>query len=145
MPRQLTPPVSRRDLLLAIPSLLAGTHALRGDDKAPTFSTDVKVVNVLATVRDKQGNIVQNLKQDDFAITEDGRPQTIRYFSQQSDVPLTLGLLVDTSGSMRRLIDTEREASYRFFEQVLREDKDMAFIIHFDHDAELLRDLTSSR
>jgi VWFA-related protein len=119
MPRQLTPP-SRRDLLRAIPSLLAAARALRADDKPTTFSTDVKVVNVFATVRDSKGNIVKTLTQDDFTMTEDGRPQTIRYFSQQSDIPLTLGLLVDTSGSMRRLIDTEREASYRFFNQVLR-------------------------
>jgi VWFA-related protein len=103
------------------------------------------VVNVLVTVRDKQGKIVRDLTRDDFTITEDGRPQTIKYFAQQSDVPLTLGLLVDTSRSQRRLIDAERDASYTFFNQVLREDKDMAFVIHFDHEVELLQDLTSSR
>ena len=76
------------------------------------------MVNVLATVRDKQGKIVRNLTKDDFTLTEDTRPQAIRYFSQQTDLPLTLGLLVDTSMSQRRLIDTERSASYRFFDQV---------------------------
>ena len=72
-------------------------------------------------------------------------PQTIRYFAAQTDLPLTLGLLVDTSGSMRRLISTERSASRQFFRQVLREDRDMAFVIHFDREVELLEDLTTSR
>jgi VWFA-related protein len=78
-------------------------------------------------------------------LDEDGHPQTIRYFSQESDLPLTLGLLVDTSGSTRRVLPDERDASYRFLEQVLREDKDQAFLIHFDFEVELLQDLTSSR
>src|SRR6266542_1293375 len=137
-------PVSRRDLVFAVSSLLAGARRMRGEPDT-TFATDVKVVKVLATVRDKQGNIVRNLTRNDFTLAEDGRPQTVRYFSQQSDLPLTLGLLVDTSLSQRRLIETERSASYRFFDQVLREDKDMAFVIHFDRDVELLQDLTSSR
>ena len=110
-----------------------------------TFSTDVKVVNVFATVRDKHGQIIRDLTRGDFTIEEDGRPQTIRYFAQQSDLPLTLGLLVDTSLSQRRVLDAERRASYNFLEQVLREDKDMAFVIHFDFEVELLQDLTSSR
>ena len=111
----------------------------------PKFSSDVKVVNLLATVRDKDGRIVTNLTKDDFSITEDGRPQVIRYFAQQFDSPLKLGLLVDTSGSERRNIAAERRASDKFIEQVLREDRDKAFLIHFDAQVELLQDLTSSR
>lgn len=111
----------------------------------PRFSTDVKVVNVLATVRDKDGKIVHNLTKDDFTLEEEGRPQTIRYFAQQTDLPLTLGLLVDISGSQRRVLEAERGASYSFLEQVLREAKDMAFIIQFDGEVELLQDLTSAR
>src|ERR1700722_866050 len=83
-----------------------------------TFSTDVKVVNILATVRNKQGQIVRDLTQGDFTLDEDGRPQTIRYFSKESDLPLTLGLVVDTSGSQRRVLDQERTASSKFFDQV---------------------------
>ncbi|MGH9663103.1 MAG: VWA domain-containing protein, partial [Bryobacteraceae bacterium] len=105
----------------------------------------MKVVDVLATVRDKQGQIVPNLTKDDFVLQEDGRPQTIRYFARETDLPLTLGLLVDTSGSERHLIGQEQTASYRFLVQVLREDRDMAFLIHFDREVELLQDLTSSR
>ncbi len=103
------------------------------------------MVNVFATVRDKEGQIVRDLTKDDFELQEDGRPQTIRYFAKQSDLPLTLGLLVDTSGSERRMLGTERDASYTFFQQVLRPDKDKAFLIHFDREVELLQDVTSSR
>jgi VWFA-related protein len=113
--------------------------------QTPTFSGGVKVVNLFANVRDKQGQIVRNLTKDDFLLDEDGRPQTIAYFSQESDLPLTLGLLVDTSGSQRRVLGDERSASYRFFQQVLREDKDQAFVLHFDFEVELLQDLTNSR
>jgi VWFA-related protein len=119
--------------------------ALLHGQQPPTFSSDVKVVNVLATVRNKQGKIVQNLTKDDFTLEEDGRPQTIRYFARETDLPLTMGLLVDTSGSQRRVLGAESRASYQFLKQVVREDKDMAFIIHFDREVELLQDLTSSR
>jgi VWFA-related protein len=110
-----------------------------------TIPVEVKVVNVLATVRKKHGEIVRNLSKDDFALEEDGRPQTIRYFAQETDLPLTLGLLVDTSGSQRRVLDQERSASRTFLDQVLRIEKDQAFVIHFDREVELLQDLTSSR
>ena len=88
---------------------------------------------------------MRNLTKDDFELEEDGRPQTISYFSRESDLPLTLGLLVDTSGSQRRVLDQERDASSTFLDQVLRVDKDKAFLIHFDREVELLQDLTSSR
>jgi VWFA-related protein len=110
-----------------------------------TFSAEVKVVNVLATVRNKQGQLVNDLKQEDFVLSEDGRPQTIRYFSRETDLPLTLGLLVDTSGSQRRVISDERGASHVFLADVLRPDKDQAFVLHFDREVELLQDLTNSR
>jgi VWFA-related protein len=114
-------------------------------DEGTVFSSDVKVVNVLASVRDKQGKVVSVLGKDDFTVTEDGRPQTIKYFSHETDLPLTLGLLVDTSLSQRRVLGQERSASFRFLDRVLRADKDLTFVIHFDHDTELLQDLTSSR
>lgn len=136
--------VSRRSLLSAI-TVLAAVRRLPGQQRPSTFSADVQVVNLLATVRNKQGQIVRDLTKDDFLLDEDGRPQTIRYFARETDLPLTLGLLVDTSGSQRRVLPDESSASYRFLEQVLREQKDLAFLIHFDFDVELLQDLTSSR
>jgi VWFA-related protein len=131
-------------MLLAAAILLASSHLLAQD--TPTFSSDVKVVNVLATVRDKKGQIVNNLTKDDFKLQQDGQPQTIRYFAKVTDMPLTLGLLVDTSMSQRRLIEQERVASYSFLNNLMRaDDKDKAFVIHFDWEVELLQDLTSSR
>jgi VWFA-related protein len=120
-------------------------QSLFAQEPAATFSTDVRVVNLFATVHDGEGHVVRNLTRDDFTLDEDGRPQTIRYFSQESDLPLTVGLLVDTSLSQRRVLGEERSASYRFLNQVLRPDKDRAFVIHFDREVELLQDLTSSR
>ena len=116
-----------------------------GQDKDTTFSTDVKVVNVFATVRDKQGKIVPNLNKEDFTLTENGAEQPIRYFSREVDLPLTLGLLVDTSMSQRRVLPQEKTASYAFLDKVLKPDRDKTFLIHFDFDTELLQDLTSSR
>ncbi len=140
--------LTRRSLLSAL-SMLPAARILRGqsgqDQPRPNFSTDVKVVNLFATVRDRKGEIVRDLTKNDFLLDEDGHPQTIRYFSQESDLPLTLGILIDTSGSTRRVLPDERSASYRFLEQVLREDKDQAFLIHFDFEVELLQDLTNSR
>ena len=113
-------------------------------DEESTIRVDVDVVNVLATVRDKKGRLVNSLTKDDFLIEEDGVPQEITYFSQQTDLPLTIGLLVDTSVSQQRLIDTQRTASFQFFQQTLRNRKDLAFLISFDVDVELLQDLTDS-
>ena len=113
--------------------------------QAPPITAHVKVVNVLATVRDKKGAIVRDLTQEDFELKEDDRPQKIRYFAHETDLPLTMGLLVDTSLSQRRVLGQERDASGNFLDQVLRVDKDKAFIIHFDREVELLQDLTSSR
>jgi VWFA-related protein len=108
----------------------------------PTFSVNVKVVNVLATVRDKQGNIVNSLGKDDFILEENGRPQSIRYFTRETDLPLTLGLLVDVSGSQVHAIDEEKRASAAFTKDVLRADNDSSFLIQFAGEAELLQDVT---
>ncbi|PYT13336.1 MAG: VWA domain-containing protein, partial [Acidobacteria bacterium] len=136
---------SRRRLLQTAISLLPAGRVLRGQQDTPSFSAGVKVVNVLATVRDTHGQIVKTLNKDDFLLEEEGRAQTIRYFARETDLPLTLGLLVDTSMSQRRVLGEERNASSHFVDQVLREGKDEAFLIHFDFDVELLQDLTSSR
>lgn len=129
-------------VLAATFSLLFAGGLLRSQQ--PTFSSHVRVVNVPATVRDKHKQIVRNLSKDDFILEEDGRPQTISYFSEDSNLPLTLGLLVDTSWSQARVLEDERHASFVFLNQMLH-DKNMAFLIHFDHQVELLQDLTSDR
>jgi VWFA-related protein len=123
--------------------LLSGQQS-PGAQQTPPIAVNVKVVNVLATVRDKHGKIVSTLAQGDFTLEEDGKPVTIRYFANETNLPLTLGLLVDTSMSQRRVLDQERAASKTFLDQVLHE-KDTAFLIHFDNEVELLQDLTASR
>jgi len=111
----------------------------------PTFSTTVKVVNVLATVRTKSGQLVNDLTKDDFALLENKRPEDIRYFSRESDLPLTIGLLVDTSMSQARVLEKERSASFQFVDQVLREGKDKVFVTQFDMAVMTRQQPTSSR
>jgi hypothetical protein len=118
--------VNRRKFFVA--ACAAGAMAQEG----PTFSAGVKVVNVFVTVRDKNGQTVRDLRKEDFAVRENGKPQSIRYFSRESDLPLAVALLVDTSLSQGRVLENERGASYRFLDQVLREIKDQAVIVQFD-------------
>src|ERR1035438_4476659 len=112
-------------------------------DDLPTIKVDVDVVSVLASVRDKKNSLVPNLEQKDFTILEDGKPQPIKYFTRETDLPLTIGLLIDVSGSQRNLIQIERDAASQFFREVLRK-KDEAFLLAFGEEAELLQDYTNS-
>ena len=109
----------------------------------PSIRVDVNVVNVLCSVRDRRGALVNHLTQDDFVLLEEGKPQTIRHFAQETGLPLTVGLLVDTSNSQVRLVDGERRAAAQFFSQVIRP-KDTAFLISFDAAIELLMQRASS-
>jgi len=111
--------------------------------KAPqmTLKVGVDLVNVLYTVTDAKGRLVQGLTQQDFAIEEDGKKQDIRYFSRESELPLTLGLLVDTSPSVKPTFDQERIAASRFLDQVLRQ-KDLAMVIGFEKSVTLVQDFT---
>jgi VWFA-related protein len=113
------------------------------DDSNLTLKVEVNLVNILFNVRDKKGGLVGNLNKDDFKIYEDGKEQTIKYFNRETDLPLTIGLLIDVSASQMNLIDIERNAAYQFFGTVLRK-QDLAFLISFGEDAELLQDYTNS-
>jgi VWFA-related protein len=106
---------------------------------------NVNVVTMAVTVRDKHGAIVPNLTKDDFTLAEDGRPQTIKYFNLDKDLPLNLGLLVDTSMSQRNVIGDEEKASQHFLDQMLTDAKDKAFLIQFAREVDLLEDLTSDK
>jgi len=107
------------------------------------IKVDVDVVSVLASVRDKHGAFIKNLTKDDIQIYEDGKLQAIKYFSRETDLPLTIGMLVDVSASQQNLIEIEKSAASQFFTQVLKK-KDQAFIISFGSESELLQDLTNS-
>lgn len=130
-------------LMLSIGILLTLCIPLVGQQGI--FHVDVKVVNVLATVRDQDGHLVSNLTRDDFLLEEDGRPQTIKYFSRQSDYPLALGLMVDTSLSQHQVLDRERNANYRFLARMIRPNNDSAFILRFDEEVGLSQNFTSSK
>jgi VWFA-related protein len=123
--------------------LLAQQPPAPDEQLPPPIQVEVNVVNILASVRDKRGALVSTLNQDDFTVLEEGKPQTIKYFSRETDLPLTIGLLVDVSRSQENLIEVEKRAASAFFSQVLRK-KDMAFLISFGSEAELLQDLTGS-
>src|SRR5437016_14068711 len=130
-------------LAMAPPAQQAQSKKPAEPEDIPSIKVDVDVVNVLCSVRSKAGGLVSNLGKDDFTLLEDGKPQTIKYFTRETDIPLTIGLLIDISGSQARLIEDERRAAYQFFSQVLRK-KDMAFLISFGPECELLQDFTNS-
>jgi len=113
------------------------------EPETPTIKVDVDLVNILFSVRDKKGGFISTLTKDDFQVLEDGKEQQVSSFTRETDLPLTIGLLVDVSGSQASLIDVERRAASQFFKQVLRQ-KDMAFLISFGSEAELLQDYTNS-
>jgi VWFA-related protein len=129
--------------LIGALAALTAQQQKQPEEDLPSIKVDVDVVNVLASVRDKHGTLVPNLEKNDFTILEDGKPQTIKYFTRESDLPLTIGMLVDTSGSQVNLIGIEHNAASQFFSQVLHK-KDEAFLIMFGEEAELLQDYTNS-
>ena len=129
-------------LLLTSPAL-AQQPPRAPEPAEPTIKVEVSVVNVLCAVRDGKGGLVSNLEKSDFEVREDGKPQPILYFSRETKLPLTLGLLVDSSISQQRLIAEERRASAAFFEQMLGK-QDAAFLISFDINVDLLQNVTGS-
>jgi len=132
--------------------VLAGGAMLSAQQKAPaaapqedlpTIKVDVELVNLMFTVRNKNNALVPSLTKDDITVYEDGKAQTTKYFTRETNLPLTIGLLVDVSGSQETLIPQEKHAAGQFFDQVLKS-KDMAFLISFGAEAELLQDATGS-
>ncbi len=125
---------------LVLSQLAAGPLLVAQD---PVIRVDVQLVNITYTVRNKQGGLVGNLTKDDFQVFEDGKPQEVNRFQRDTDLPLTIGLLIDISGSMYNVIGTGKRAAAEFFRKVLRP-KDLAFLITFGSELELMQDLTSS-
>jgi VWFA-related protein len=117
--------------------------AQNSDDQKPTetLKVNVNVVQLFFNVKDKKGTLIPNLAKDDFQIFEDGTTQTVKYFNAESNLPLTLGMMIDSSGSQRNVLDMEKEVGASFLRQILR-DKDEAFVISFDISVDLLQDFT---
>ena len=106
-----------------------------------TLKVNVNVVQLFFNVKDKHGALIPNLTKDDFEIFEDGKPQTVKYFAAESNLPLTIGMMIDSSGSQRNVIDMEKEVGGAFLKQILT-DKDEAFVLSFDITVDLLQDFT---
>jgi len=113
------------------------------DDSLQTFKAQVNVVNLFFNVKDKHGMLIPSLTKSDFQVFEDGQPQTIKYFSAESNQPLTLGILIDTSPSQMHVLPIEQQSCTEFLRSVLRP-KDLAFLINFDADIDLDQDFTSN-
>src|SRR6202167_5724474 len=106
-----------------------------------TLKVNVNVVGIFFNVKDKHGALIPNQTKDDFEVSEDGKGQTIKYFTAESNLPLTLGILIDSSGSQIRVLDMEKEVGGAFLRQILT-DKDEAFVIDFNVESELVQDYT---
>lgn len=149
--------------------VVASAQQPESDKPVATIKVQAREVLMPVTVRDKHGALVTNLHKSDFTLTEDGRPQTIKSFSIQNDLPYQVGLLVDTSRSVSGAMEEERKAATKFVDQMLPDTStgasapasapapaassaapplpanDQAFLLHFDHEVELLQDFTASR
>ena len=112
--------------------------------QGPALKRSVNLVNLFATVRDKNKRIVGDMKQEDFKILEENEEQKIAFFSKEVTQPITLGLLIDTSGSEQNRLGAEQEAASRFLERVMKKG-DEAMVLSFDLDVDLLADFTDDR
>ena len=110
-------------------------------DEATRITVDVTRVNLLFTVTDKKGRFITDLGKDDFEVVEGKRRQTISEFTAESDLPLRLGILIDTSNSVRERFKFEQEAARQFIDSVMRTNLDKALVVSFDTSAELVSDL----
>lgn len=156
-------PAALLAILPAFPTSAAAQQASTGQTASPTQAPSHEVV-LPVTVRDKHGNLVTNLQASDFTLTEEGRLQTIKGLTSKSDLPLELGLLVDTSRPVAAAMEEERKAAGKFVDQMLGGDagtasaiqastaasapgtgREQAFLLHFDREVELLQDFTASR
>ena len=137
-------------LIVLLILLISGIsqNDVSGQESQPTIRAEVALVNVFFTAKDKKGRPVRNLKADDFLVFENRRPQQIEYFSEQGekgDVPLTIALLIDTSGSVKEKLEYEKTTAAEFFREILRPNKDLALIMQFYSEVVLVQDFTQSQ
>ena len=152
MPKTNMPLARNSARLLILTSLAIASYAQQpqapepaqdSDQSSETLKVNVNVVQLFFNVKDKKGGLIPNLTKDQFQISEDGKSQTIKYFAAESNLPLTLGILFDTSPSQARVLDMEKLVGGQFLDAILR-DKDLAFVMGFDADVDLLQDFTNS-
>jgi VWFA-related protein len=129
--------------LAAFPAQQSAQKPSVNEEPVETLKVDVNVVNLYFNVKDKHGKLIPDLTKDDFQIFEDGKPQTIKYFKAETNQPLTLGMLIDSSASQQHVLGIEQQVGSQFLRQVLGK-SDLAFVISFDVNVDLLQDLTAS-
>ena len=129
---------------VALAVALSASPQQPAQQQQPRIRTQVNLVNLFATVRDKSKHVVTDLKQEDFKVLEDGQPQQIAFFSKEVALPITLAMLLDTSGSEQNMLPAIQEAGSRFLERVVRKG-DEALIMSFDSNVDLLSDFTDDR
>ena len=122
-------------LLIVLAASLSG--------EAQLITVDVDLVNVYLTVCNKRGRLITNLGRENFTVLEDGSPQVITNFSRETDVPLTIALVIDTSGSVRDKLPFEKEAANQFLYTILHRGSDQAAVFSFDSSIELRQDYTN--
>jgi VWFA-related protein len=108
----------------------------------PSIQVEAGLVHLMVTVTDRKRNLITDLEQNDFKVTENAIAQSIRFFGRDTDLPLRIGLLLDTSNSIRSRLSFEQEAAIDFLTKVIRRDKDMAFLMTFDNEPEVIQDFT---
>ena len=138
-----TAPLVRAQASAPTPGQDTQNQGDNNDQSVATLRINVDVVQLFFNVKDRKGGLIPNLTKDDFDIFEDGKPQTIKYFAAESNLPLTLGILIDSSGSQQNVLEMEKEVGGSFLASILRA-KDEAFVISFDVNVDLLQDFTSS-
>src|SRR5437016_10097304 len=121
----------------------APTPSQQAPRSGQTFKREVNLVDVLFTVLNRRNKLVADLAESDFKVFDEGKPQEIRYFSKQTDLPLRIGMLLDTSNSIRDRLKFEQDASVSFLYSVLRRNKDEAFVMTFDDEPQILQPFTS--
>jgi len=131
-------------VFLALASLPGWGQEKAEQAPAATIKVSTEVVSVYTVVEDKKKHLIPDLNKEDFELEEDGKPQEIRYFSRETDTPITIGIMVDTSPSQGKVLGIEQEEAKAFLHQVMRA-KDLAFVLHFDVDCELLQDFTADQ
>jgi VWFA-related protein len=119
-----------------------GAQVLQHKGEAPKIVSTTGLVRLVATVTDRRHNLITDLDQKDFTIKEDGAPQEIKRFFRETDLPLRIGLLLDTSNSIRMRLEFEQDAASDFLNSVIRRNKDMAFLMTFDNEPDVIQDYT---
>jgi Ca-activated chloride channel homolog len=119
-----------------------GQNPQRPNQQPPPLTTTTGLVHLVVTVSDRHHNFVTDLDKSDFKVIEQGQPQEIKFFGRETDLPLRIAMLLDTSNSIRPRLEFEKDAAVDFLNKVIRRNKDLAFLMTFDNEPEIIQDYT---